>query len=361
MSIPYTPWPDGALQGNVPVNDSLQALAALGQANVEQTLNAPPTTVLADAGKMWLIGTAPTGVWSGRSNSLALCTAANVWRFFAPGSNAWIVWDKGSSQVKRYDTTAAAWVVWNDQVYRGVKNYLINGDFAINQRAFAGGALAAGVYGHDRWKAGTGGCNYTVNATTAVITHTSGPIVQVIEAPRLASTQVTVSVEDPSGTITVNLDGQTGAITSGAGRRGVALTLPSGSTGNVTLTLTATGVTYKRVQVELGSTATPFEWRPIAVELPMCERYFQSSRSYASGAYWTGQVTNGSQYAGPRPFSSLMRAAPSVTLNGAAGVNVDVSSIGVIDADVAGFRFIATANATGAGTILAQFKADSEL
>lgn len=55
------------------------------------------------------------------------------------------------------------------------KNLLINGDFAINQRSFAGGALAAGVYGYDRWKAGTGGCNVTLSGS--VLTHTSGPLV----------------------------------------------------------------------------------------------------------------------------------------------------------------------------------------
>lgn len=112
MSIPVTYWPDGALQGNVPVNDSLQSLSALGQAQVEQTLNAPPTTVLADVGKMWQVGTSPTGVWATptRANNLALCTAAGVWRYFAPGTNAWLIWDKTSLQMKRWD--GSAWTVF---------------------------------------------------------------------------------------------------------------------------------------------------------------------------------------------------------------------------------------------------------
>ncbi len=221
-----------------------------------------------------------------------------------------------------------------DLWFRGFKNLLINGDYAINQRGFAGGALAAGVYGHDRMKAGTGGCNYTVNATTGVITHTSGPIVQIIEAPRLASTQVTVSVEDPSGTITVNIDGQTGSITSGAGRRGVALTLPSGSTGNVTLTLTATGVTYKRVQVELGSTATPFEWRPAQIEMALCQRYYwktfdqaiapvQNSGSFKGGVAYIANFA-GAGFVGMRvAYPVKMRTTPSVTFYnpGAANAN----------------------------------------
>ncbi|SDX53148.1 hypothetical protein [Lysobacter enzymogenes] len=249
---------------------------------------------------------------------------------------------------------AAALVIGN-----GFKNYLVNGDFALNQRAFAGGALAAGIYGFDRWKAGTGGCN--VSLSGGVLTHTSGPLAQVIEAPRLNSEVITVSVEDPSGSITVNVDGQTGTITAGSGRRGVQIVVPAGSTGNVTLTLTATGVTYKRVQLERGGAATGFEWRPASIEVLLATRYYQSSKSFASGAYWTGQVTSGSAYAAARAFATQMRANPSVALNSKAGVNFDTTTMSIIDADVAGFRFQATANGTGAGTMLAQWTADAEL
>lgn len=354
MSIPYTPWPDGALQGNIPVNDSLQAFSALGQAAVESTTNTPPTTALADVGRMWLVGTAPTGAWAGRANNLALCTAANVWRFFAPGTNAWIAWDKGTSQVKRYDTTAAAWVVWSDQVMRGFKNYLINGDLLLNQRAFTGGALAAGVYGFDRWKGGTGGCTVSVNTSTAVIT-LNGPLVQVVELPRLASAAVVFSVEDPSGTININVDGQTASITSGSGRRGATVTLPSGSTGNVTVTVSTSGsTTFKRMQLELGTTATPFEWRPAAVEFTLAARYYRRGRfahdfNSTNGSYQTMRI----------PFGANMRAAPAVagtftyTLATANGLtdNPTVDSL----------RIGAQATATGNCAFVCDWTADAEL
>lgn len=332
MSIPYTRIPQGAIQPEIAINDSLQMIAAVAQCSVEQTLNTPPTTTLTDVEKVWLVGPVPTGVWVGFANQLAICTAANVWRFAAPGTNSWVIWDKPGAVLKRWNGTA--WVVYAEQVQRGFKNFLINGDFAINQRGFAGGALAAGVYGHDRWKAGTGGCNYTVNATTAVITHSSGPLVQVIEAPRLASTQVMVSVEDPSGTIAVNLDGQTGSITSGTGRRGVILTLTAGSTGNVTLTLTATSVTYKRVQIELGSTATPFEWRPAQIEMALCQRYYwktfdqaiapvQNSGSFKGGVAYIANFA-GAGFVGMRvAYPVKMRTTPSVTFYNPAAANAN--------------------------------------
>ncbi|MGL4397076.1 MAG: DUF2793 domain-containing protein, partial [Hyphomicrobium sp.] len=58
-------------------------------------------------------------------------------------------------------------------------NLIVNGDLQINQRAFAGGALAAGVYGFDRWKAAAGGAN--VSVAGYVVTLASGAITQQIE------------------------------------------------------------------------------------------------------------------------------------------------------------------------------------
>lgn len=111
MSIPVTLVPQGAAEIEDAINKSLQALSALGQANVEATTNTPPTTTLADVTKMWLVGTAPAaGAWSGRANNLALCTAAGVWQFFAPGTNVWILWDKLALQMKRWD--GSSWVVF---------------------------------------------------------------------------------------------------------------------------------------------------------------------------------------------------------------------------------------------------------
>ncbi len=54
-------------------------------------------------------------------------------------------------------------------------NLLVNGDMAINQRGFAGGALAAGAYGFDRWKAATGGANLSLSGFA--VTLTSGAII----------------------------------------------------------------------------------------------------------------------------------------------------------------------------------------
>lgn len=66
----------------------------------------------------------------------------------------------------------------------GNRNKIINGNFNINQRKVSGTVtLSAGVYGHDRWKAGASGCTYTFSASGGVTTIdiTAGSLVQIVE------------------------------------------------------------------------------------------------------------------------------------------------------------------------------------
>lgn len=181
---------------------------------------------------------------------------------------------------------AASSVVSSGSSVGDVKNLLINGGFRVNQRNFAGGALSAGAYGYDRWKADTGGAN--VSVTADVVTLTSGTIVQVVEQPNptVASTSVTLSVEDlTSGNLSVVVGSQSGTITAGSGRRGVTLSLAAGDSGNLTVKLSpASGaVTFKRVQLERGASATTWEFRPLPTEKVLCKRYWQKGWNEAIG------------------------------------------------------------------------------
>lgn len=182
-------------------------------------------------------------------------------------------------------------------------NFLINGDFAINQReyggeivntvrtAFTGGALTAGTYGYDRWKGSTGGGNVTRSGDT--VTLASGGIEQVIEIglfgyDDLSSTQFTISVEDPSGDIDVQIGSTSGTISAGdnTGRKSVTLTTDAGDTGNLTVKLSvAASRTFKRVKVELGDTATP--WQPRPWEFLLAKRYFEVVRV----VFWVSYIT----------------------------------------------------------------------
>ncbi|PPD30402.1 MAG: hypothetical protein CTY20_03040 [Hyphomicrobium sp.] len=163
-------------------------------------------------------------------------------------------------------------------------NLLVNGDFGINQRGFAFGALADGVYGVDRWRA-AGASNIGWNAATQTLTLNAGAIRQVVEVTAwgyasLASQQVTVSVEGlTGGNLIVAVGSASGAITPGSGRRSLTLTLGAGDTGNLNVTLTPTSYPtwWKRVKLEVGAAATDWQARPSAVEVDLCQRYFSKS------------------------------------------------------------------------------------
>lgn len=99
--------PANSLQPWVVVNDTLQVLDALVQLAVESdSLGATPATVAGDVGKRWIVPTGATGAWAGQDGNIALCTAANLWRFITPreGFEAWVIDDTAKV---RY--TAGAW------------------------------------------------------------------------------------------------------------------------------------------------------------------------------------------------------------------------------------------------------------
>lgn len=89
----------------------------------------------------------------------------------------------------------------------------------------------------------------------------------------------------------------------------------NGSTGSVSIVGTSGATFYVTgVQLEKGSTATPFEFRPYGVELALCQRYywrlshpFVSSNfsAYATGAYMTDVIS----------FPSEMRISPTISSN----------------------------------------------
>lgn len=147
------------------------------------------------------------------------------------------------------------------------KNLLINPAFTVNQRAVSGTVtLAAGVYGHDRWKAGASGCTYTfatVNGLTT-LTITAGSLIQVVE-----------DVNVPYGTNTLVLSwtgtaqGKVGA--GSYSSSGVTASVSGGANLNVEFN---TG-TLSLVQLEKSAFPTAFEQRPYTVEFDLCRRYFE--------------------------------------------------------------------------------------
>jgi len=73
--------------------------------------------------------------------------------------------------------------------------------------------------------------------------------------------------------------------------------------------------------VELGTVATPFEHRPISVELSLCQRYFEKI-GYSIGAVAGSVGSRGTRF--PYRFAVDKRATPSVTISSSATVRCSV-------------------------------------
>jgi len=115
-------------------------------------------------------------------------------------------------------------------------------------------------------------------------------------------------------------------------------------TGSVDLVATA-GATLNitGVQVERGSTATSFDYRPYGTELALCQRYFLR-QAVSVGSVYNGNgsnVTQGSYVA----FKTTMRASPTITFSNISASNTNSDSSFFITED--GFFYSVNILATG--------------
>jgi hypothetical protein len=89
------------------------------------------------------------------------------------------------------------------------------------------------------------------------------------------------------------------------------------------------------VQLEAGTTASPFEYRQYGTELYLCQRYYAKLGANASGsanyqAYGAGHNNaNNTSQDFHLPFPQFMRATPTIALSGSIGVSANGSYINV--------------------------------
>lgn len=208
--------------------------------------------------------------------------------------------------------------IWNYPFASVMRQALINPGFSVNQRGVSGTVtLAAGAYGHDRWKAGAGGCTYTFvtanNVTT--ITITAGSLVQVIEGNNLYNGTYTLSWNGTAqGKIGAGAFGATGVTGTASGGTNIAIEFNVGTLNNV--------------QFNFGSIKLPFQPRSVAEELSLCQRYYEKSYNVAdtpgtitsagSILFQTRTAINastaGTLYCGKIQFKVKKRAVPAVSL-----------------------------------------------
>ena len=113
---------------------------------------------------------------------------------------------------------------------------------------------------------------------------------------------------------------------AGSGLQGTANTWNSGnlwSTATATQWISTVGATFyiTGVQLEKGSVATPFEFRPYGTELALCQRYYEQANFPVAGvcSYAAGSWQSGGNFT--VPYKTVKRGATSTTVSLAGNID----------------------------------------
>jgi len=238
--------------------------------------------------------------------------------------------DTADTATKAYADTGDALLL--AQLSSVAFNLIINPAFTINQRIYASATtLAAGAYGHDRWKAGTGGGDYSftqLESSTTITIAAGKSLIQVVDAKNVRGGTYTLSW---TGTAQAR-SGVDSATPSGA-YAASPLTISSQTAGTV-MSVEFDAGTLGEVKLEEGSNATAFLSREFAQEFAICRRYARKSYNLTTalgaatstgainGGHTSASITNSQLWMGVH-WGSQMRAPPTVTiystLDGATG------------------------------------------
>lgn len=256
----------------------------------------------------------------------------------------------------------------------GFKNRIINGDMRIAQRGTSGLPTSfAGAYTLDRWLVASSGSTPTFSQALGTlttgqqayllqITGATGNTwvlpaqnIESLNSRDLAGKTVTVSYElyqNTGSTMPV----QTALYYANSIDNFSAVTLisnssaqnvPTNSITKVTATFSVpasatTGIQVRlcsqlptllsgqaiqigNVQLEPGSVATSFEYRPYGLELALCQRYYETGQ-FA----WTGYQTTGQGYGSYIPFLVPKRVTPSILPVAPNSVNISLPGVGAV-------------------------------
>jgi hypothetical protein len=151
-------------------------------------------------------------------------------------------------------------------------NLIINPELTINQRQFSGGPLAAGQFGHDRWRAGPSETVYSVIKRSIVLQ--AGRLEQVVDLPLRPGESVVFSAEVSDGALSVHCLDMQAQLFASADRQAIVFTNSGDSVETVTLGLSGSA-TVDRMKLESGTVPTPWTARSHLEELSLCQYYFE--------------------------------------------------------------------------------------
>ena len=220
----------------------------------------------------------------------------------------------------------------------GMKNRIIDGGFIVNQRTYVSGvSLSSGIYGHDRWKGGASAGTYTFTqgalGVNTTITITAGSIIQVIEGCNLpeGGTYVLSWTGTAQGKLNGGTYGSSGTVTV------------TGWTAGTNLNVEFNTGTLGSVQLEKGSTATSFDYRPYGTELALCQRYYSQINDFLFRAYQVAGAFFGTTVTLP----TTMRATPTMAIVGTPSYTNASAMVAVVNFGSTACELYATATASG--------------
>ena len=247
-------------------------------------------------------------------------------------------------------------------VSTGFKNRLINGQFQIAQRGTSGSSSSSGLPtiatypSVDRWFAYSSGAAVTVAQVagsgniknlvqaTGVGSVTAVGIGQRIESSNcydLAGQTVTLSAQIANSLLTTvtwtayyaattdtwtaaatTITSGTFTVTSTLTQYSASFAVPSAATTGLQIVFSVgaqTSGTFQigNAQLEVGTTATNFEYRSYGTELALCQRYCFVPNM--TNSYYIGGCNGANSALATIPFPVQMRAAPTGTFSGAFG------------------------------------------
>jgi len=304
-------------------------------------------------------------------------------------------------------TTVSPGLLDSNAQYYGFKNRIINGQMQISQHSTsatvtAGTAVPTASTGYpavDRFFVYSTGANVTaaqvagsgavknrmqITGAASVTAVGVGQRIEALNSYDLAGNTCTLSVDlansvlttvtwtasyantaDTFGTIGTPTKTQiatgTFTVTSTVTNYNAQISVPAAATTGIEILLTVGAQTsgtwtIGNMQLEKGSTATSFDYRPYGTELALCQRYFIAFTNTVFGGSNNRIATgSGSSTINVRfgfPFPVAMRSTPSVTISGTPRAEAG-SAISITSATAAGMTIYSAGIDCGAASGLA--------
>lgn len=176
-----------------------------------------------------------------------------------------------------------------------------------------------GTFGGSMLDAGVGGSTWTSYGFTYTINSANTWEYKTVTIPGPTSG---VWPKDNSGGISLYFNIATGSAYSVAGGTWTTGITPARSASGVVNLASTNGATFyiTGVQLEAGSVATPFEYRPYGTELTLCQRYFYRMNAQATVAQGFGHNQSTTQMRILFPTPVEMRGTPTFTSLGSLGL-----------------------------------------